>query len=117
MRSFILQASRNMTLLLGSLLLLSVSQKALAFDYLTNKPLLFTYQNSTGHWFSCGPVQCNSIGTREQQEAIDLVTHDTHGDLEIIGYFGKCTVYQGDGKLPSYDNQTPRIIQWMKKRC
>lgn len=116
MRSNVHQAARKLGLLL-SLLLLGLGSKAFALDYLTEKPLLFTYQNSSGYWFSCGPVQCISVGTKDQQEAIDLVTHNTHGNLEVIGYFGKCTVYQGDGELPSYDNQTSRIVAWMQKRC
>lgn len=96
---------------------LLLAQGAHAFDYQTDKPLMFTYQNKNQYWFACGPVQCNSVGTQDKEEATDLVTHDTHGTFEVIGYYGRCTVMQGDGELPSYDLQTSRIAELIQKRC
>ena len=96
---------------------LMLAQGAQAFEYITEKPLLFLYQNKSQHWFACGPVQCSSVGTQDQEEAIGLVTHDTHGNFDIIGYYGRCTVMQGDGELPSYDQQTSDVVELMKKRC
>ena len=96
---------------------LLLAQGAHAFDYQTDKPLMFIYQNNNQYWFSCGPVQCNSVGTQDKEEATDLVTHDTHGTFEVIGYYGRCTVMQGDGELPSYDLQTSRIAELIQKRC
>jgi hypothetical protein len=96
---------------------LLLAQSAHAFHYEYDKPMMFFYQNKTNYWFACGPIQCTSAGNRNKTETLDRVSHDSHGNFETIGYYGRCTVLQGDGELESYDLQTERIIKLMKDRC
>ena len=98
----------------------TVIKLAHAFDYYPNKPLVFTYKAKgfAGGWSACGPVQCLWAGEKSESAAIDYVTHTSHGYLEKIGTYGRCIVYQGDGKLETYDNQPEVLVnKTMKKKC
>ena len=106
------------TIALASILLTSLSTTAYSFNYNDDEPMMFTFHNSSGYWFGCGPVQCiYGAGDKIEEKTMDLMSHDSHGSWSRIGFYGKCKVYSGNGDLESYSNQPKKLIRLMKKRC
>jgi len=109
--------SKLATLSFTSVILFAASSATFAFDYYDDKPLLFTYQNNSGYWFACGPVQCLQAGEGSEELVIDRVTQDWHGPTKWAGNYGKCSAYLGKGELKSWDKQPSRIISLMERKC
>lgn len=103
------------TLSILSIGLASVS--AAAFNYDVGKPMVISYQGSSGTWWACGPNQCLSAMEKSEERSIDLVTQDHHGNFTLIGSYGRCNVYASDGDLKSYDQSPEKIIRRSEKRC
>lgn len=93
--------------------------KAAAVSYDPNKPLVYLYQNKAGFWFGCGPSQCLLSGWDTYPEAFEHVVPARleEGDWQRLGTSGRCTFYQGEGELESYDRQPERIMRSARDDC
>lgn len=93
------------------------SGPAQAFDYWTNKPLMFMFQNSKGYWFGCGPVQCVWSGDKDANKTFGYLTQDWHGHFQQIATYGRCTVYQSNGELRGGDHTPEWVVGRLDKNC
>lgn len=95
----------------------STATIAAALSYNTKTVMIFTYQNSSGYWFGGGPVQFVWAGSENEEEVKDLVSHDRHGNFRYLGKHGKCSIYQSNVEIRSYDNSPEKLAKEMHKRC
>lgn len=82
---------------------LSISSASLtnALTYDSDRPLMFAYQNDSGSWYACGPLQCTHGGESSQFNALERVRYGEQ-PTELIGPYGRCSVYTDDAELQSY---------------
>lgn len=111
--------NKKWSLVLSAIILSSVffSTSALAVDYNTDQPMLFTYQNENGRWLGCGPVQCASSTWDSEDRVIGIISQSRHGKFRYLGRVGRCNVYQSSGDLRSYDRQPSAIANLTDSRC
>lgn len=102
----------------AALALSLVSGAVAALEYRTDRPLAFTYEAAKNHWSGCGPVQCLILADNDtEDEAFDYLETRQHGPWKQIDSYGRCKVYQGDGKLGGADNSPEWVVERMKERC
>lgn len=98
-------------------MVLGYTAQASAFEYRTDKPMAFTYQKGSDNWFGCGPIQCLLAAEDSKQIVFDRVTSNSHGHFRRIGTYGRCTIYQSDGQLDSWDNDPKDILDYVERDC
>lgn len=76
-----------------------------------------TWQNSHGSWFACGPVQCTSVGERDEAIALDLVLIDNkHSATRMPQYYGRCSLFTVNGVTNS-DNSGSWVVSQAERYC
>lgn len=100
-----------------ALFMIAFSSSASAIEYRTDQPMIITYQNDYGNWYGCGPVQCTASSWDSQEEAVDRITQERHGQFSHLGSVGRCNVYQSSGELRSYDTQPDEIAGLTQDKC
>lgn len=102
--------------IIAALALSLVSGAVAALEYRTDKPLAFTYKNKRGNWFGCGPTQCLLASEKTEERAFDLIDGYRNGPWKLIGRYGRCKVYQGDGPLDGSDNSPEWVVQRLTEK-
>lgn len=90
---------------------------AMAFSYSDSRPLAFTYHNKANYWFGCGPLQCTYAGEKSEDAAFDYLVTSRNGRFRFIERWGRCNVYEGNGRVDSGDYKASRVVKMLYKRC
>lgn len=109
-----LQLINNRILLSAVTCLTFTTGAAKALEFNPNVVTVAVWENSSGFWFACGPVQCLAFGQKDPDDAFDLVTGDRDGSYSHIGDYGRCRVFQAQRETESYENSARRAIDRAK---
>ncbi|WP_417658188.1 hypothetical protein [Pseudidiomarina sp.] len=75
--------------------------------------VVITWQNSSGYWFACGPVQCSSSGSRSEEEAMSYVIHEDKHGVSFRNKSGRCYLYDASN-VESYENSAEKVYRLAK---
>jgi len=123
---------KRITCLFGVILLILATLNTVQADLrdyvICNVPsdeaLAFTWQNSNGWWFACGPIQCIQSGDRNELKALDYVFNEGRAEYvcDIManrsGRIRQVRLYRLHYKLtyglnldrPSWDNNVRKYL-------